>query len=66
MFGHPQPPFIIPMEDDLVHTEHDPFCSDPTCSCHEDLDLLEEVAQQVEQGLLSPEEATRVVAGRQL
>lgn len=66
MFGHSQPPIVIPMEDDLVHTDHDPFCSDPTCLCHEDETLLGEVAAQVEQGLLSPDEATRFVQGRQL
>ncbi|MGH2496121.1 MAG: hypothetical protein ACRDIV_15615 [Ktedonobacteraceae bacterium] len=59
-------PIPIPMEDDLVHSDHDPFCSDPTCPCHEDDTLLAEVAVQVEQGLLSPDEATRFVQGRQL
>ena len=59
-------PIVIPMEDDLVHTDHDPFCSDPTCLCHEDPDLLADVAEQVEGGLLTPDEATRFVQGRQV
>jgi hypothetical protein len=29
-------PILIPMEDDLVHTDERPFCGDPTCPCHED------------------------------
>ena len=63
---HIEHPIPIPMEDDLVHTDHDPFCSDPTCPCHEDPDLLAEVAQQVDVGLLNPAEATRLMQGRQL
>ena len=59
-------PIPILMEDDLVHTDHDPFCSDPTCPCHEDGSLIAEVSQQVEDGLLNPAEATRFVQGRQL
>ena len=59
-------PILIPMEDDLVHADHDPFCSDPTCPCHEDDSLISEVSQQVEDGLLSPAEATSLVQGRQL
>src|SRR3989440_12502103 len=27
-------PIIIPMEDELVHTEEHPFCDDPACPCH--------------------------------
>jgi hypothetical protein len=28
-------PIIIPMEDDLIHTNEHPICDDPTCPCHE-------------------------------
>ncbi len=32
-------PLVILMEDDLIHTSENPFCStDPTCGCHEDQD----------------------------
>lgn len=61
-----QNPIIIPMEDDPIHTHTNPFCSDPTCPDKDDPELLAEVAQQVEDGLLTPDEATRVVQGRQL
>ena len=59
-------PIPIPMEDDLVHTDHDPFCSDPTCPCHSDPDLIAEVNEQYQDGLLTPDEATNYVLGRQL
>ena len=59
-------PFPIPTEDDPVHTDHDPFCSDPTCPCHEESHALDSLAQHVQDGLLTPEEATRFVQGRQL
>ncbi len=58
-------PIVIRMEVELIHTQEHPFCNiDPTCSCHEDPELLTDVAQAVEQGLLTPDEATRVVMGK--
>ncbi len=57
-------PIVIPMEDDILHTQSHPFCSDPTCPCHEDQELLSDVAHAVEQGLLTPAEATRFVGGK--
>lgn len=62
---------IIPIlpreeEDDLLHTPTDPFCQDPSCPCHEDPLLIAEVAAQVENGLLTPTEATRLVKGEML
>ncbi len=64
---HPVP---IPMEDDLIHTDDQPVCQDPTCPDKTDDDLIAEASQQVapyvENGLLTPDEATRTVLGRQL
>ncbi len=59
-----QTPIVIPMEDPILHTKSHPFCNDPTCPCHEDSELLSEVAQAVEQGFLTPDEAMRVVTGK--
>ena len=59
-------PIIIPMEDDLVHTDDHPFCYDPTCGCHESPELLAEVAQAVADGLLTPHEASDKVGGKLL
>lgn len=63
-----QHPIAIPLadEDDLVHTDHAPFCSDPSCPCHEDHEAIELVAGMVQDGLFTPAEATRFVQGRQL
>ncbi len=61
-----QIPIVIPMEDPIIHTADQPFCSDPTCPCKEDPELIAEVAAQVEQGLLTHEEATQVIAGKTL
>jgi len=27
-------PIVIPMEDDLLHTQKHPYCDDPACPCH--------------------------------
>ena len=58
---------VIPVEDDIVHTPTHPFCSlDPSCGCHEDPLLIENVAQEVSEGFMTPDEATRLVKGEQL
>ncbi len=57
-------PILIEMEDVLIHTEEHLFCYDPTCGCHEDPDLIAEVAQDVTDGLLTPQEATDLVSGK--
>ena len=59
-----QTPIVIPMEDVILHTQSHPFCSDPTCPCKEDPELLSDVAQAVGQGLLTPEEATQVITAK--
>jgi len=30
-------PIIVPMEDELVHTDEHPTCLDPECPCKDDL-----------------------------
>lgn len=61
-----QHPIPIPMEDPIIHTVEHPFCSDPTCPDKDDPELLAQVAQLVEDGLLTPEEATNYVLGKTL
>lgn len=58
-------PIVIEYEDDtdFVHSDGGSFCLDPTCPCHEDTDLLTELALDVTNGLLTPEEATRIANG---
>ncbi len=55
--------FVLPEENPL-HTQKVPFCSDNTCPCHEDQERIAEVNQQVQEGHLTPEEATRFVLGK--
>lgn len=43
---------------------HNPFCYDATCPCHEDAVLIGEVAQAVQDGELTPGEATDLVMGK--
>ena len=66
MFGNTHHPIRIPMEDPLIHTDDHPFCDDPKCPDKEDSELLAEVAQLVEDGLLTPDEATNYVLGKTL
>ena len=57
-------PAILVSEGSLFHTPGNPFCYDETCGCHENPVLIAAVADAVNQGLLTPEEATRLVAGK--
>ncbi len=50
-----------------LHTDEHPFCpTDPSCFCHEDPDLIAPVAQAVTDGLMTSEEATDYVMGKNL
>jgi len=66
MFTRNPSPIIIPMEDDLVHTDNSPFCRDSDCPGHSDPDLIAQVNEQYEAGLLTAEEATNYVMGKTL
>ena len=66
MFDSIHHPIVIPMEDPLIHTDDSPFCADCTCPDKEDPELLAAVSQLVEDGLLTPDEATRYVKGEML
>ncbi|TMC15642.1 MAG: hypothetical protein E6J34_21475 [Chloroflexi bacterium] len=57
-------PIDIPVEDELTHSEDYPFCDDGTCPCHEDETLIAEVNELVEDGTLSPVDATDIVTGK--
>lgn len=57
---------VIPV-DSKEHTDDHPFClTDPTCPCHEDAELLTPIAQAVNDGLMTSNEATDYVMGRTL
>ena len=46
------------------HTDGKPFCWNSGCSCHEDQNAISQVNQYVQEGLLTPEEATHLVSGK--
>ena len=49
---------------DVEHSAEKPFCWDQTCSCHEDDVLIFEVSLHVQDGLMTPDEATDFVKGK--
>lgn len=55
--------FVVPVDYQL-HTPEKPFCYDESCLCHEDDLLIAEVSLHVQDGLLTPDEATDFVNGR--
>ncbi len=52
--------------DYLLHTEDKPFCFDQTCECHEDDLLIFQVSLFVQDGLMTPQEATDFVKGKDI
>ena len=62
-----QQAYTVIMEDDALHSESKPFCyGDNTCPCHSDPDNINDVMQNVENGLMTMDEAENYVAGRTL
>jgi len=55
--------FLEPVED-VLHTPENPFCYSPTCECHEDELLIFQVSLLVQDGLMTPTEATAFVEGK--
>ncbi len=62
-----QPPdnftYLI-LVDHVLHTPDKPFCYDAACDCHEDEVLIFQVSLQVQDGLMTPDEATDFVKGK--
>lgn len=57
---------VVPVDSELEHTDLYPFCPDATCDCHEDDEAIAAVNQAVEDGLITPDEATDFVLGKLL
>lgn len=55
--------YVIPV-DFLLHTSSHPFCYDGTCECHDDPEAIQTVSGYVQDGLMTPQEATDFVAGK--
>ena len=56
----PSKPYIVLMEDPIIHTDDHPFCSDPTCECHSDQAAIDEMNDLFAGGLLTEAEAARI------
>lgn len=68
----PDHPIIVPV-DEIIHTDERPFCSDPSCPCHDVVGknsneeaYLQHIAYPLQRGLLTAEEANRIYFGEQL
>ncbi len=53
---------VVPTTQPL-HTEEHPFCGDPTCPCVEDQDGLTELDQAIKDGLITADDAARILKG---
>ncbi len=58
--------YVVPVDGELEHTDDSPFCYDPACDCHEDEVAIAAVYQAVQDGLMTPDEATDFVLGKLL
>ena len=57
---------VVLWEGDVLHGKGKMFCYNASCSCHESRLLIKQVARYVSEGLLTPQEATDFVAGRNI
>ena len=55
--------FVVP-DDQPLHSAENPFCYDPTCPCHEDESLVADVNAAYQEGIITADDATRIVWGR--
>ena len=53
---------VVPLGNPFTH-DRTGFCVDGSCGCHEDPDLIGEVNEMYQDGLLSADDATRRVRG---
>ncbi len=57
---------VVLWEGDVLHEKGKMFCYQPACPCHENRLFIEQVARFVREGLLTPQEATNLVAGKNI
>ena len=53
-------PYVVLMEDPIIHTDDRPFCWDAGCPCHCDEAAVDELNNQIAAGLLTEAEAARM------
>lgn len=65
MFGHkPDEEYEVVPIDHSFHTPAHPFCDDQTCPDKDDPELIGEVNELYQDGLISRQEATGIVQGK--
>ncbi len=55
---------VIPV-DYIEHSADHPFCFNPPCPCHEDMNNIALVTTAYQEGLVTSSEASRIAKGRQ-
>lgn len=53
---------VIPT-DSIIHTTQHPFCTDPTCPCHENMEAVNQVNEWHQDGVISTNDANEIVQG---
>ena len=53
-------PYVVIMEDPIIHTDEQPFCSDPHCPCHDDAEETEKLLSRVEASELTGGQALNI------
>ncbi len=56
----------VPPTQAIEHTPDRPFCNDPSCPCHEDPEAIGMVNQYYQDGLITADDATRTIKGKQI
>ena len=57
---------VVLWEGDVLHNKGKMFCYNARCSCHESPSFIAQVARFVSEGLMTPQEATKFVAGKNI
>jgi len=54
---------VIP-DTNICHTKEHPFCGDPTCLCYGDKDNIAAINDAINDGIITPDDATRIMKGK--
>ena len=54
---------VVP-EEHLLHTADNPFCWDETCPCHDDSDAIASIANAINDGIITTDDAQRIIKGQ--
>ena len=54
---------VVVPEEHPLHTPEQPFCGDPTCICYDDTDTIAAMNNAIHDGIITAEDATRIIKG---